>query len=130
MPIRIIGAVMIFSVSTYLGFSFADRLKKRYVYLRNILTSLNLLETEIGFGVSKLKQAFLTIDKSADTRGLFKTAADNLEDVGIKQAWRGAVYEKRQELYLTDADADALNALGAQLGMTDVENQIKNIKYV
>lgn len=127
---KIIGAAMILGVCAYSGFRFADRLKKRYVYLRNILTALNLLETEISFGGSRLKKAFESVDKAADTKGLFKTASENLEQLGIKRAWREAVKEKKEELCLTDGDSEALTALGARLGMTDTENQMKNIRYV
>lgn len=126
---KLIGAVIIFAVCVYAGFSMSDRLKKRCVYLKNICEALNLLETEINFGKSRLKQAFMKIDKSCDTRGLFKTAADSMEETGIKKAWRHAVEDKQAELRFGDDDAHTLALLGERLGMTDTEDQIKNIVY-
>jgi stage III sporulation protein AB len=130
MSIKFMGAIMIISVCVYAGFRSADRLKKRSVYLRNILTALNILETEIEFGGKQLKKAFETLDKSSDTRGIFRLAAEKTEALGIKRAWSEAVNEKKTELCLCDDDTEALTALGTRLGMTDTENQIKNISYV
>ena len=126
---KLIGAAIIFAACVYAGFSMSDRLKKRCVYLKNICAALNLLETEITFGKSRLKQAFLKIDKSGDTKGLFKSAADCMEKTGIKKAWRSAVKDKQTELRLSDDDAQTLALLGERLGMTDAEDQIKNIAY-
>lgn len=126
---KLIGAVIIFAVCAYAGFAFSDRMKKRCVYLMNICEALNLLETEITFRGSRLKQAFIKIDKASDTRGLFKTAADNMESKGIKRAWREAAKEKSGELRFNETDTEALALLGERLGMTDTEDQIKNIIY-
>ncbi len=128
--LRLAGAAAVFASCTVMGFSLSDRLKKRAGYLGNIIEALSLLETEIAFGRSRVKEAFLRVDAACDTRGLFKTAAEKMEEEGIKKAWRGAVEEKRDELRLTDADAEAVISLSERLGMTDTENQIKNIRYV
>lgn len=127
---KLIGAAMIFIACAYCGFSLSDRLKKRQMYLGNMITALNLLETEISFGGSRLKRAFIRLDTAADTRGLFKTAADKTETLGIKKAWSEAVTEKQDELCFSDADAEVLTSFGERLGMTDTENQVKNIRYV
>lgn len=127
---RLAGAAAVFASCAVMGFSLSDRLKKRVGYLGNIIEALSLLETEIAFGRSRVKEAFLRVDAACDTRRLFKAAAEKMEKDGIKKAWRGAVEEKRDELRLTDADAEAVMSLGERLGMTDTENQIKNIRYV
>lgn len=126
---KIIGAVMVFAVCAYSGFALSSRLRKRRTYLQNMCQALNLLETEISFGGSRLKQAFIKIDRAIDTRGLFKSAADLLEELGIKRAWKEAVLEKSGELRLNGEDADALALLGERLGMTDTADQVKNIVY-
>lgn len=127
---RFAGAVMIFAVCVYGGFSFSDVMKRRCVYLRNVIAALSLLETEITFGGSRLAQAFIKLDGAADTRGLFKAAAENAELTGIKKAWKKAVKSRQGELCFTESDAQALMSLGERLGMTDTENQVKNIQYV
>lgn len=127
---KLIGAAAVFISCAYAGFSVSDRLKKRGLYLRNIVIALDLLETEISFGGSRIKQAFARIDAASDTRGLFNAAAGKVEELGIKKAWKEAVEEKRDELRFTESDAEELMSLGERLGMTDTENQIKNIRYV
>lgn len=130
MTLKTVGAVIIFCVCTYAGIYKGDRLKKRCVYLRNIQTALNILETEIAFGGSRLKRAFEILNDAADTCGLFKAAAENLEEQGIRYAWKKAVEEKRTKMCLSDTDIQVMEVFGEKLGMTDTENQIKNIKYV
>lgn len=127
---RLVGAVMIFAVCAYGGFSLSDSMKKRCAYLKNAIAALNLLETEITFGGSRLSKAFEKLDAAADTRGLFKAAAEAAERVGIKRAWKDAVKSKQSELRFTKEDAQTLMSLGERLGMTDTENQVKNIQYV
>ncbi len=127
---KLAGAAIIFFACLLAGIREADRLKKRTVYLKNIQTALNLLETEIAFGKNHLKRVFKSIEKSADCRGLFEETAENIESLGIKKAWRSALHNKEEELCFKSGDTDTLLTLGNQLGMTDAENQIKNIKYI
>lgn len=126
---KLIGAAIILAVCVYAGFSMSDRLKKRCVYLQNICEALNLLETEISFGKSRLKQAFIKINSAVNTQGLFKNAADNMENMGIKKAWREAVGNTQGKLKFNEDDAQILMLLSERLGMTDTEDQIKNIAY-
>lgn len=127
---RLAGAVMIFAVCAYGGFSLSDRMKKRCMYLKNVIAALSLLETEITFGGNRLAPAFEKLDNAVDTHGLFKAAAEMAETIGIRKAWQKAVKGKQSELRFKEEDAQTLMALGERLGMTDTENQVKNIQYV
>lgn len=101
-------------------------LKTRAVSLADIRASLELLESEISFSVNKLKKAFIR----ADRNGLFALAAENIEALGAKQAWNKALKEMRGKLCLSGADVDALMLLGQNIGRTDKDDQLKNIRYV
>lgn len=127
---KLVGAVFIFLSCLMIGVSEADRLKKRAIYLKNVQTVLNLLETEISFGKNHLKRIFENIEKSADCRGLFIETAENIEKSGIKKSWNKALLDKKDELCLKNSDLEVLMTFGSQLGMTDTENQIKNIRYI
>ena len=129
MTAKIIGAVIIEAACGFSGFYASERLKKRHKYLGNIISALSLLETEINFGANKLKKAFAAIDEMTDTCGLFSAAAGTLERDGIRRAWSDAVNEKRRDMCLTDGDAEILELFGGRLGMTDTENQLKNIGH-
>lgn len=83
----------------YLGFKISFAMKIRAESLNNIITSLEMLESEINFSMNKLKQAFMRVDKC----GLFKFAAENMDEKGVKTAWTNAVNECSTKLSLKDA---------------------------
>ena len=53
-----------------------------------------------------------------------------MDEKGIKTAWTNAVNECSTKLSLKDADKDILMTLGKNIGKTDTDDQIKNIKYI
>ena len=56
--------------------------------------------------------------------------AENMDEKGVKTAWTNAVNECSTKLSLKDADKDILMTLGKNIGRTDTDDQIKNIKYI
>lgn len=124
--VKILGAVMTGFACGYLGLKISFAMKIRAESLNNIITSLEMLESEINFSMNKLKQAFMRVDKC----GLFKFAAENMDEKGVKTAWTNAVNECSIKLSLKDADKDILMTLGKNIGKTDTDDQIKNIKYI
>ena len=123
--IKLIGSLMIGGACVYLGLKRSMSFRKRQRSLENIQNSLSLLETEIAFRGTELKSAFLNIDDP-----VFREAAKTIDGSGIKSAWSRAVKKCAPKLCLTDGDRDTLLMLGQRLGMTDTENQIKNIDGV
>lgn len=123
--VKIIGAVMTGFACGYLGFRMNMTLKIRVKSLADIAASLEMLESEINFSVNKLKKAFFRIDRN----GFFTSAAEYMEENGIKKAWEKAVNENKSRLCLTDADCEILLTLGSSIGRTDTEDQLKNIGY-
>ena len=124
--VKILGAIMTGFACGYLGLKISYAMKIRAESLNNIITSLEMLESEINFSMNKLKQAFIRVDKC----GLFKFAAENMDEKGVKTAWTNAVNECSTKLALKDADKDILMTLGKNIGRTDTDDQIKNIKYI
>ena len=53
-----------------------------------------------------------------------------MDEKGVKTAWTNAVNECSTKLSLKDADKDILMTLGKNIGRTDTDDQIKNIKYI
>lgn len=124
--VRALGAIMIGCSCGYFGFRMSASLKNRVKALSDISASLEMLESEIAFSVNKLKKSFLRIDRS----GLFTCAAEKMDKDGIGKAWADAVSENKARLCLTDSDADILLTLGVNIGKTDTQDQIRNIRYV
>ena len=123
--LRIIGSLMVGGSCFYLGLRKSLVLKQRYASLQKIQNSLSLLETEIAFGGTELKNALLKADNP-----LFIHAAQDIDKLGIKASWANAVKSCASRLCLTPGDCDTLLMLGHRLGMTDTENQVKNINGV
>ena len=118
--VKILGAIMTGFACGYLGFKISFAMKIRAESLNNIITSLEMLESEINFSMNKLKQAFMRVDKC----GLFKFAAENMDEKGVKTAWTNAVNECSTKLSLKDADKDILMTLGKNIGRPDKEYKI------
>ncbi len=123
--LKIIGSMMIGISCIWLGLRRSMGFRKRYRSLQEIQNSLSVLETEIAFRETELKQAF-----SNTANPLFCEAAKTIERDGIQNAWKRAVKKCAPRMGLTDGDKDTLHMLGQRLGMTDTENQIKNIDGV
>lgn len=124
--VKLIGAVMTGFACGYFGFRMRLNLKQRADSLAEILTSLEMLESEINFSLSRLKKAFERVDRN----GLFKRAAEEMETMNAGNAWKNAVYKMRDTLCIKEADCEALCTLSPSLGRTDVGEQIKSIRYV
>lgn len=128
MLIKLIGASIIFTACTYGGLRKSGDLKARYDALCGIAAALLQLETEISFCANDLKRAFLNIDKNTRTHGLFRDAAEHLEEYGIKKAWAYAVMKNPAPM--TDDDRELVLMLASKLGMTDTKNQLKHIGFM
>ena len=125
-----LGGGLILIATTYIGFQKVAALSGRVRSLGALQTGLSILESEISFSANHLKQAFAEIERAVNVDGLFLMAGDKIAELGAAEAWEKAVKEKKDRLFLTDTDAQALTSLAAELGVTDRENQIKNIRRV
>ena len=90
---RIIGAGLIIFAGSMIGFLKSDSLKKREERIGRIISGLNLLETDIGYGKCDLFSALLAIGENHKI-DMFKTIAKNLSKDGIKLATDKALAEE------------------------------------
>lgn len=104
-------------------------LAKRRNSLIKIRMALSILETEIVFSSYHLKEVFKRISRISDMEKLFMSVAENMEDMGIGNAWQYAVDKNRKEMGLKKEDAEILKTLSTRLGMSDREQQVKNIRH-
>ena len=91
----------------------------------NMKAFLNMLDIQIQFSSDRLERCMRMADKHIKIGGFLIYAADRIKTDGIQRAWAEAVRVKTP--YLTSEDREIITALGARLGMTDRENQYKNI---
>ena len=121
---RIIGALMIIFAGSMIGFIKSDALKKREECIGRIISGLNLLETDIGYGKTDLFSTLLSIGENHKI-DMFKAIAKNLSKDGIKVATDKALAE---EGFLLEKDKAPIRALAENLGMTDSKTQVGAIK--
>lgn len=126
--IRLIGALMIGTVSTYCGFAAAERLKQRRELIKGFISSLKAMETEILFGRGSLGEIFRRLDGRFIKQKFYGVCADYIERMGIKKAWETSLSETAQGLKAEEYDI--LNALGGELGMSDTDGQKRAIDHV
>ena len=126
--IRLTGAFMVCAVCIWTGFSAADRLRRRRDFLESFVTTLSVLETEIVFGKYDLEEIFNRMSADEKLYGMYKICAGQIGEYGIKRAWNDAVSAVSDAASLTDSDIDAICALGSELGMSDINGQIRAIE--
>ena len=121
---------MIIAASAAAGAYMNMRLQKRVKYLDSFAAALEYLKAHICFSDFEMEKALRLTGDISDTGGVFHMAAENMKADGIKKAWKRAVYINADKMCLKVPDADALASLGERLGLTDAEDQKKNIENV
>ena len=130
MLIKFIGAALVFSAGLFWGLKKSAQLSKRERSLTDIKTALNLLESEIVFSSHYLKHAFLRISEILSCEGLFSDMSSGIGEMSASDAWHSALLKNQKQLSLKDKDVEILSILGSELGMSDTEQQVKNIRHV
>ena len=130
MWIKLFGAVALIVAGWWLGKLLSEKLRIRFESLQAFDSALVMLEGEMSYAQNGIDTAFRNIEKAVGLGGFFERVADGVAKVGVRNAWRKELCEHREELSLTGEDVRILSALSAELGVSNVENQIKSIRYV
>ena len=62
-----LGAIILISTTTWFGFDLSKKLKERTTQIRTVIQSLQILEAEMSYSYSSLKQIFQTISRKIDS---------------------------------------------------------------
>lgn len=127
---KLLGSVVIMGCSFFITKSMTDKLKKRKNSLNAFHNILVMLESEISFSANNIDRAFQNISTSIDLPDFFEYVISKAKISGIRKAWRDGIENFKDILCLNGEDVKILKTLSTQLGITDKENQIKNIHYV
>ena len=128
--IRYMGIFIIGGVCIWCGFSFSDRLKIRSVFLRQFISALLSAEMEICFCANNLNTIFKRLSKEPQLYGFFGDCLENMNEIGMKNAWEKACENIKERACLKDKDADIIRQLGKELGMSDVQGQKEAIERI
>lgn len=130
--IKLIGSALVIAAATLVGYRIAGRYANRSKQLRQFVTAMRVLETEIHYAATPLPQALQRIGHllPAPVSAFFLEAAAKLRDGrGLKasEAWQEALTEQKSALALNAADYEVLFNFGQTLGISDRQDQIKHI---
>jgi len=130
---RWLGLGLVVAACAAWGWLRAAELARRPGELRVLRTSLQALETKIGFAVTPLPAACRRIAGlyPEPAASLFRQAAQELappDPAPAATAWRRAVLAVAGTSALAPDDARILLALGPYLGVTDRGDQIRHLR--
>lgn len=131
---RLLGAMLIILASGAAGMLVAKNFAERPRILRALQSALQMLETEINYGRTTLPEACLRVAESHDaTVSLFFTVFAQELTAGTghsgQEAWRKALQTLADE-GLQSGDLDRLQTLGAVIGQSDADDQVKHLRLV
>lgn len=131
--IKLLGAILVITACTLIGFEVANKYKLRPLQLRALRSLLNLLEAEIVYLSTPLPLALEKVARyaSAPLNSLFIMARDELlsgDGITAGEAWVKAVDSFQDKSCLDEEDLNILRQFGAGLGGSDKDEQIKNIQ--
>lgn len=130
MLVKIVGGILIVLGTSILGFSASMMNYKRHKNLIKIIVGLTAMENEISYTKKPIDEVLKRVSEIIDFKEIFLTTAKMSNEIPLKRRWESAVLEDYKKLYLKKEDVETILLLAGELGMTDREGQIKNIKHV
>lgn len=135
MWIKLLGGGMTIAATSWIGFETANRYRMRPLNLRYLQACLQMLETEINYGLTPLPRA---LEKIAATHqgivgqlfGTVQYMLQNTPGTTVGKAWQEAVDLLWARLFFTEADYQMLLNFGTTLGASDRKDQIKHVKLI
>lgn len=120
--------IVILGLAIYIGNFKANQYIKRLKELISIKSALNVLENKIKFTQAPLQEIFKNIAENCsenNIKNLFKELSIQT-NVNIHQKWESTI--NNEEHNLTEEDKKILIDMGKNLGTTDVDGQVSNIR--
>lgn len=133
--LKVSGVICIVASTALWGEYKARSLSLRLQQLRHFQQALRLLSTEISFTATPLPYAFKSIGNQIPgvAGKVFQEASRLLRernDMNAQEAWRESLGVMSLPAFLTPDDLKILENMGISLGMSDRENQLKQIQLV
>lgn len=134
MLFKIAGSIIVILSCTFLGFILSTDCRKRPQQLRELQSMLQMFENQISYLSDVISEAFGRISRvgSSETGIFFSRTIEILKQersASASQAWENAVKENIKKTSLNKEDEDVLLTFGKMLGSSDLEGQIKNIRF-
>src|SRR5690625_4995525 len=86
-----IGALLLLSVTTWIGFDWSNKLNKRPIQIRQLKNALQILEAEMLYSQAPLQDAFIVISKQIPEpiKSFFQNISEkmNTNQIDLLQIW-------------------------------------------
>lgn len=130
--VKVIGGILLVAAFSLAGLSVADNYRRRPEELREILSALQILETEIMYGAVPLPDALQHIEQCSGgpIRELFAGVRAMLrsgQGLTAGEAWKISLAAVFPASALSETDRAILANFGGSLGISDREDQVKHI---
>lgn len=130
--IKVVSLLLIVGLSSLIGNVISRRFKTRVKVLEDIGVALDMFETRVKYTYDTVADNFKFIaqNMSTDASIIFEDTANKINEnnnISAGDAFRETVDSEAVFLELDKEDIEVLKGLGASLGQTDLEGQVKNI---
>ncbi|WLR43893.1 stage III sporulation protein SpoIIIAB [Bacillus carboniphilus] len=130
--LKLIGSILIITVTTWIGFEVAKQLKERPKHLRYLKNALQSLEVEILYGHTPLIEATMRIAKQIPKplSTMFDSFAHKLQSkqTNVMDAWEESIQEVWRQTSFKQGEYEILTQFGKTLGQHDIVSQQKHIR--
>lgn len=135
MVFKLIYSIIIVGCSSLLGFIFANTYVERTKLLNSLLSTLQMLETEIVYGATPIPAIMQKVGNKTkkEIGNIFLFAADLLNlnsGQTFDEIWHNAVTQGAKHTCLSREDVDLLLSLGKNLGISNCKDQMKHIRLI
>jgi len=135
MLFKLIISLIIIICSSLIGMIYANAFIERTKLLGDLISTLQMLETEIVYTATPLPEMLTKIAQKSegDIVKIFETTVNILEKKEgylFSEAWKKAIKEEMRETTLQARDIALLISLGNNLGISDSADQVKHINLV
>lgn len=126
-----IGALLLVSATTIIGYYFSQKYSDRPKQIRILIYALQIIETEMIYSQHPLYRLFYIVsERTPDPfKHFFNSLAENLKNKvnDFHQLWSEEVNQLVKQSSLNKNEADLLNQFGKSLGQYNISEQQKQI---
>lgn len=135
MWLKMSGAVLIVAATSWIGLETAQGFQRRPRQLRDLQSSLQMLETEISYTQTPLPKALEKIARSikgcvGDFFFIIRNRLINTPGTTLGEAWHKGMEYLQEHSALTASDQQILHNFATTLGISDRQDQVKHLKLV
>ncbi|MBS3976988.1 MAG: stage III sporulation protein AB [Syntrophomonadaceae bacterium] len=129
--LKIFGAGVVIAVCGLTGFFISANYTRRPIHLRSLQSALMFIETEIAYTSTPLPVAMDNASKcvSEPAKSFFMNVREGFKSYKFtaEEAWDYGLTKYQENCALLPTDLEILRSLGARLGRTGTEEQVKEI---